>query len=90
MDDMDSRIRRAIEQSAAAEAASLLARLRSTKAGDQLAVGHGRELVQAVTACVPHDHDAKNWQIPADAPAVAREPTSAKEAVKAKPAAKRA
>jgi hypothetical protein len=39
MGDMDSRIRRAIEQSAAAEAASLLARLRSTAAGGQLAGG---------------------------------------------------
>ena len=39
MDDMDSRIRRAIEQSAAAEADSLLARLRSTGAGDRGADG---------------------------------------------------
>jgi len=90
MDDMDARIRRAIEQSAAAEAASLLARLRSTAAADQLAVGQGDEPVQAVIPCVPHDHDAKSWQISADAPAVAREPTPAKEAVKATPAAKRA
>lgn len=39
MGDMDSRTRRAIEQSAAAEAASLLARLRSTGAADRVAVG---------------------------------------------------
>jgi hypothetical protein len=39
MGDMDSRIRRAMEQSAAAEAASLLARLRSTAAHNQLALG---------------------------------------------------
>lgn len=39
MGDMDSRIRHAIEQSAAAEAASLLERLRSTVAADRVADG---------------------------------------------------
>lgn len=39
MDDMDSRIRRAIEQSAAAEAASLLERLRAAAAADRVADG---------------------------------------------------
>lgn len=39
MGDMDSRIRRAIEQSAAAEVDSLLERLRSTGAADRVADG---------------------------------------------------
>lgn len=39
MDDMDSRIRRAIEQSAAAEVDSLLERLRAAAAADRVADG---------------------------------------------------
>lgn len=39
MGDMDSRIRRAIEQSATAEAASVLAKLRSMAAADRVADG---------------------------------------------------
>jgi hypothetical protein len=62
MGDMDSRTLRAIEQSAAAEAASLLARLRSTAAANQLSVGHGGEPVQALIACVLHDPNAKSSQ----------------------------
>ena len=50
MGDMDSRIRRAIEQSAAAEAASLLARLRSTARADGVAVGDKGRLDAGHTA----------------------------------------
>lgn len=46
MGDMDSRIRRAIEQSAAAEVDSLLDRLRSTGAADRVADGDQGRLGQ--------------------------------------------
>lgn len=72
MDDMDSRIRRAIEQSAEAEADSLMERLRFTVAADQLADGHGGEAVQALIACVLHDHNARSSQ-QSNAPPVLRE-----------------
>jgi transcriptional regulator with XRE-family HTH domain len=47
---------------------------------------HEREAVQTMIAGVLHMHDAKRWQLSANAPAVARAPAKAK----AKPAPKRA
>lgn len=50
MGDMDSRIRRAIEQSAAAEVDSLLERLRCTAADNQPADGDKDRLEAVATA----------------------------------------
>lgn len=47
---------------------------------------HEREAVQTMIAGVLHMHDAKRWQLSANAPAVAREPAPAKASAKRKAA----
>lgn len=49
---------------------------------------HERDAVQTMIAGVLHMHDAKRWQLSANAAAVAREPAPAKAAAKRKAAAR--